>query len=233
MRQIAAALAVFLALPVMATAQVRGMTTSSGRTAVGSVRATTSMSFRGSGSFGPSYRRTPVPVRPRYPRGPYWGGYYYGYAPYSGYSGYYGYPDYAYGWGDVNEPYTGYVGGTFDSSVVPDAGYAAPSSEPIYAYPPPAGAGAPVAAAPQPETSQTSSSYSQSGSAREEAVEPTVLVFRDGHRQEVANYAIVGSTLIVLSAPHSRIQLAELDIPATVRVNQDRGVDFRVPQKAQ
>jgi hypothetical protein len=73
---------------------------------------------------------------------------------------------------------------------------------------------------------------SQSDSASDEFAEPTVLVFRDGHRQEVASYAIMGSTLFVLSGPRLRIPIAELDIPATERVNQSRGVDFHVPEKA-
>jgi hypothetical protein len=57
-----------------------------------------------------------------------------------------------------------------------------------------------------------------------------VLVFRDGHRQEVANYAIMGSTLFVLSGPRSKIPIAELDVPATERVNQSRGIEFHVPK---
>ena len=65
--------------------------------------------------------------------------------------------------------------------------------------------------------------------------EKTVLVFRDGHQLEVGNYAIVGSTLYDLSARSehdhrgSKILLADLDIAATVKLNDDRGVEFRVP----
>ena len=36
----------------------------------------------------------------------------------------------------------------------------------------------------------------------EQVSEPTVLVFRDGHKQEVENYAIMGPTLFVLSGRH-------------------------------
>ncbi len=58
----------------------------------------------------------------------------------------------------------------------------------------------------------------------------TVLVFKDGHEVEVANYAIVGSTLYDLSDNRARkVALAELDLSATVKHNDDRGVDFRVP----
>jgi hypothetical protein len=58
----------------------------------------------------------------------------------------------------------------------------------------------------------------------------TVLVFRDQHVEEVHNYAISGGTLWVLNEQSSKkIPLAQLDIPATVKQNDDRGVDFQVP----
>jgi hypothetical protein len=63
----------------------------------------------------------------------------------------------------------------------------------------------------------------------------TVLVFRDQHRQEIQNYAISGTTLLAFS-PHrtQRISLADVDIPATTKANDNRGLDFRVPgDKAQ
>ena len=60
--------------------------------------------------------------------------------------------------------------------------------------------------------------------------EPTELVFRDKHTEEVQNYAIVGQTLWILSAQRARkIPLTELDIPATKKVNDDRGVEFQYP----
>jgi hypothetical protein len=58
----------------------------------------------------------------------------------------------------------------------------------------------------------------------------TVLVFRDQHKQEVQNYAIVGQTLWAFgSARTQKIPLADLNLAATVKANDDRGVDFRVP----
>jgi hypothetical protein len=58
----------------------------------------------------------------------------------------------------------------------------------------------------------------------------TVLVFRDGTRKEVKNYAIMGKELIVLgSGSLRRIQIAELDLPATQKENDVRGLDFRLP----
>ncbi len=59
----------------------------------------------------------------------------------------------------------------------------------------------------------------------------TALVFRDQHVEEVRNYAISGGTLWVLNAQAAKkIPLLNLDIPATVKMNDDRGVDFQVPQ---
>jgi len=61
----------------------------------------------------------------------------------------------------------------------------------------------------------------------------TALVFRDQHVEEVHNYAIAGGTLWVLNDQAAKkIPLAQLDIPATVKMNDDRGVDFQVPGPA-
>jgi len=58
----------------------------------------------------------------------------------------------------------------------------------------------------------------------------TALVFRDQHVEEVRNYAIADGTLWVLNEQAAKkIPLARLDIPATVKMNEDRGVDFQVP----
>ncbi len=65
---------------------------------------------------------------------------------------------------------------------------------------------------------------------RTEAVSPTVLIFRDQHKQEVQNYAIVGQTLWNFAPQRTeKIPLSDLDIPATTKVNEDRGVSFRLP----
>jgi hypothetical protein len=71
-----------------------------------------------------------------------------------------------------------------------------------------------------------------SNSARSKAeVQPTELVFRDKHTEEVQNYAIVGQTFWILNNEKARkIPIAQLDIPATRKVNEDRGVDFQLPE---
>ncbi len=61
----------------------------------------------------------------------------------------------------------------------------------------------------------------------------TALVFRDQHVEEVRNYAIAGGTLWVLNEQAAKkIPLAQLDLPATAKMNEDRGVDFQVPGPA-
>jgi hypothetical protein len=57
-----------------------------------------------------------------------------------------------------------------------------------------------------------------------------VLVFRDQHKEEVQNYAIIGETLWTFAPQHTqRIPLSALDIPATEKANDERGVTFRIP----
>ena len=67
-------------------------------------------------------------------------------------------------------------------------------------------------------------------------VEPpvsTTLVFRDGRRSQVENYAVVGNTLWVFNDQRrTKIPIAELDLKSTQQVNEDRGVDFAIPASA-
>ena len=58
----------------------------------------------------------------------------------------------------------------------------------------------------------------------------TVLVFKDGRLSDVLNYAIVGDTLYAFGTGRTKkILLADLDLPATRKANDDRGVDFQIP----
>ena len=62
----------------------------------------------------------------------------------------------------------------------------------------------------------------------------TVLVFRDQHQREIQNYAIVGQTLWSFTPQRTeKISLAQLDIPATEKANDDRGVEFRLPRSSE
>jgi hypothetical protein len=66
-----------------------------------------------------------------------------------------------------------------------------------------------------------------------EAQLSTVLVFKDGHQSVILNYAIVAGTLFDFSAGSThKIQLADLDLTATHKANDDRGVDFEIPANA-
>jgi len=62
------------------------------------------------------------------------------------------------------------------------------------------------------------------------ATPATVLIFRDQHKQEIRNYAIVGQTLWNFATPRTeKIPLADLDVAATIKANDERGLTFRVP----
>jgi hypothetical protein len=72
--------------------------------------------------------------------------------------------------------------------------------------------------------------YPPRNTERTEVVPDTVLVFRDQHKQDVQNYAIVGQTLWNFAPQRTqKIPLADLDLPATTKANDERGVDFRLP----
>ncbi|MFZ0420389.1 MAG: hypothetical protein WAM04_19960 [Candidatus Sulfotelmatobacter sp.] len=71
-------------------------------------------------------------------------------------------------------------------------------------------------------------------SAPEPPQPPTTLVFKDGHQLEVNNYAIVSQTLYDLTPGHPRkIALADLDLIATQKQNDDHGVVFQIPPTPQ
>jgi len=62
----------------------------------------------------------------------------------------------------------------------------------------------------------------------------TLLIFKDGRKLELGNYAIIGTTLFDLTPGHARkVPLADLDLEATQKQNDDRGVPFQLPSSAQ
>jgi hypothetical protein len=74
------------------------------------------------------------------------------------------------------------------------------------------------------------------GNQRVSAVDPqptTILVFRDGHQLEIGNYAVVGDTLYNMAGTNEthKILLTDLDLDKTIKVNQARGYDFRLPKR--
>jgi hypothetical protein len=62
-----------------------------------------------------------------------------------------------------------------------------------------------------------------------------VIVFRDGHEEEVAKYMIQGETLFTnadywnTGSWTRKIPLSEVDIPASLKLNRDRGTKFNLP----
>jgi hypothetical protein len=64
---------------------------------------------------------------------------------------------------------------------------------------------------------------------------PAVLVFRDGHQEQVRDYIIASGTLYARGdywqsgSWRKDIQLSQLDIPATLIANQNHGVKFILP----
>lgn len=86
---------------------------------------------------------------------------------------------------------------------------------------------------PREPSSQRNTQSEQSSQQTAEPVVPqpsTLLVFKDGHQQEISNYAIVGATLYDLSDGRTKkVELADLDLTATVKQNDQRGVEFQLP----
>lgn len=64
---------------------------------------------------------------------------------------------------------------------------------------------------------------------------PAVLVFRDGRTEEVSSYTIMSGTIYskadywTSGSWTRKIQIADLDVPATLKQNQQRGVKFVLP----
>lgn len=64
---------------------------------------------------------------------------------------------------------------------------------------------------------------------------PTVLVYRDGHREDVSGYAIIRNVIYARGDYYQdgywtkNIELSSLNIPATLKANQDNGVKFMLP----
>jgi hypothetical protein len=73
------------------------------------------------------------------------------------------------------------------------------------------------------------------GSAPTAALPPAVIVFRDGHQEEIAKYVIQGDVLFTSTASATgasrerKIPLSQLDLPASLKLNKDRGAKFSLP----
>lgn len=139
-------------------------------------------------------------------------------------------------------PYSGYgYGAPYDSTFAPYSTYSDPGyTAPAYTAPEPAQSDTSAQLAYQmgqlsAEIAQLRADQSRATPAAQNtphAATMTVLVFRDGHRQEVQNYAIVGQTLWTFDEHNSaRIPLSDLDLTATQNENRVRGVRFATPDR--
>ncbi len=86
-------------------------------------------------------------------------------------------------------------------------------------------------APPQPPAKEESKDLHEKSAAPERPSDPVVLIYLDGHKQEIRDYAIMGGTLFDLSdGGTKKIPLDTLNIAATKKINDDRGVSFKVPE---
>jgi hypothetical protein len=78
------------------------------------------------------------------------------------------------------------------------------------------------------ESAKNSEQTPGQGEQAAEANLPTrILVFRDGRRSEIQNYAMVGKILWVLTQERARkIPVSDLDMDATKKANADQGIEF-------
>ena len=86
-----------------------------------------------------------------------------------------------------------------------------------------------------PETPAAARTQATAAAKPPAPLPPAVLVFRDGHQEQIGQYRIMGATIYVntdywSSGAWTRtIPLADLDVPATLKLNQQRGANFRLP----
>jgi hypothetical protein len=86
---------------------------------------------------------------------------------------------------------------------------------------------------PSPRPERPSSAAPQAVAAPE--LPPAVLIFRDGHREEVSDYTITDGVLYTRGDYYTtgswnrKIELSSLNLPETIKSNQSRGVRFQVP----
>ncbi len=89
----------------------------------------------------------------------------------------------------------------------------------------------------RPALTLTRSALAQSGHAEDAApaLPPVVLVYRDGHHEEIRDYTIVDGTIYARGDYwtdgywNKKIQLAALDLPATAKASQADGAKFVLP----
>lgn len=79
------------------------------------------------------------------------------------------------------------------------------------------------------QTARSTTMPSEAKSAEAAATPPAVLVLRDGRRLQVQNYIVTKNKIYTLGNQQPAILVSELDLPATIKANQDVGVAFALP----
>lgn len=87
-------------------------------------------------------------------------------------------------------------------------------------------------------TNSVKGAAGSSGAGAVVEIPPAVLVFRDGHTEEIRKYVISGTTLFTSGDYWStgswtrKISIADLNVRETLRRNQERGAGFSLPSRA-
>ena len=81
-----------------------------------------------------------------------------------------------------------------------------------------------------PEPSPSQGAITTNGNENNDTT--TILIFKDGMKREVTNYAIMGQYVFVFSGDRRKIPLSEIDVDATVKANEDRGTEFKIPSSS-
>ena len=117
-------------------------------------------------------------------------------------------------------PYFGWDSPSYDpgpaATVQPDQ-YSAPAQEPDA----------------EPEARPGYEPYQQAPSVAPDPEPALTIVYKDGHSQEIHNYAMTRTSLLLLDEASTgrtpEISLDEINLAATEQVNRAAGVNFRVP----
>jgi hypothetical protein len=88
---------------------------------------------------------------------------------------------------------------------------------------------------PSSTDKRTAKAQSQSASSQPPQLLPATFVFRDGHREQSSDYSIIAGVIYsrgdfwIDGYWSKQIPVSELDVPATLKANEERGVTFRLP----
>lgn len=152
--------------------------------------------------------------------------------------------------------YPDYDDDSFAPQAVPDQGVMAPPAQPPAAAAAPAeslvlenrggewvrvptGSQLPTQVQPEQPASTRAPAIGPDGGVRNyqppAPLPRSILVFRDGHREEIERY-VIEDDIIDVSVSHwdtgswtKKISIADLDVPATLKLNQERGGKFNLP----